>query len=63
MMQTGMIDSWRDSPESWGPLYPLVGHESWMLAATVLFCVGFVVWKFAHEAKIYRREVDELRGE
>lgn len=61
-MQTGLVESWRDSPSEWGPLYPFVGWEGWMFAASVLFCIGFFAWKFKLEREVYRREVEQLRN-
>ena len=60
-MQTGRIETWGGTPGDWGPLYPFVGYETLMLGATLLVCIGFIVWKFNLEKNTYDREVRELR--
>ena len=60
MNSTGLIHSWSETPNQWGPLYPFVGYENGMLLACVLLCVGFLIWKFLDEHKRYQSEVSEL---
>ena len=55
------IESWQTNPFQVGPIYPLVGWEFSMFAACVVFCVAFMIWKFATENAKYAAKAERLR--
>lgn len=48
------IETWDVNPSQVGPLYPLAGWEGLMFVACLVFCIAFMVWKFAMESSRYR---------
>ena len=59
-MSLGSIDSWNANPDV-GAIYPFVGSEWVMFAACLVFCVGFMVWKFLSENAKYAERVRQLQ--
>ncbi len=49
------------NPIDVGPIYPLVGWETLMFVACVVFCVVFMVWKFRMENTKYTVMAERLR--
>lgn len=55
LFTTLAVTSWSENVKELGPIYPFVGYELWMFLACVVFCVGFLVWKFYSEHRKYHR--------
>jgi hypothetical protein len=55
------IETWQRNPLDVGPLYPLAGWEVPMFFACVIFCVAFMIWKFAVENAQYASKVKRLQ--
>ena len=54
------IETWNLNPSDVGPLYPLAGWEERMFVACALFCIAFLVWKFATESTQYAAKAERL---
>ena len=62
MSPTGLVESWRDSPPDWGPVYPFVGYEGVLMTLCAAVFFGFMLWKFLNERTRYDKEVRDLRS-
>ena len=60
MSSTGTIQTWSVNPLDVGPIYPFVGWEMSMFAASVAFCIAFFVWKFTTESAHYAKRAQKL---
>ncbi len=61
MSNSTTIETWQTNPADIGPLYPYVGTELLLCALCAIFFVGFLIWKFKTENKIYNRQSEALR--
>ncbi|MDA1049435.1 MAG: hypothetical protein O3C40_03010 [Planctomycetota bacterium] len=55
------IETWQTNPMEVGPIYPLAGWEVPMFLACLVFCVAFMIWKFALETSQYTAKAAQLR--
>ena len=53
MTSTGPVESWSQSPETLGAIYPFLGFEWLMVAISVVAWVGWTVWQIRNENAEY----------
>jgi len=58
---TGPIESWNINPTDVGPIFPFTCSTVVMFAACAVFCVAFMVWKFATENSSYAARASQLQ--
>lgn len=61
-MRTGEVESWSQSPETLGPIYPFVGAEMLFFIICLLILMIFLAWKFRMERRKYDRAVELHRN-
>ena len=61
MTPTGPVESWSQSPETLGAIYPFLGFEGLMVVASLVAWISWTVWQARHKKAEYERMVKCLR--
>ena len=61
MTPTGPVESWSQSPETLGAIYPFLGFEGLMVVGSLVAWISWTVWQARHEKAEYERMVKTLR--
>lgn len=58
-MATGLVDNWLNL-DTFGPIYPFVGTEIYLVIVGFVFWIGWHIWQFKRESAVFKEEIENI---
>ncbi len=59
-MGTGLVDTWANT-DKFGPIYPFVGTEVFLVIVGVIFWIAWHVWQIKAETAEFNADIEKIK--